>query len=178
MRKVCILFVGRSGSSHLISLLNSRSDVLIAPEITVAQNESSFATTMQHLYSHFDLTQLQNSCKYKNWKKYFPSETPEHKNIKNLKLIGYKTKVYDIPCKNQFMELVARESISIIKLTRRELFSGVISMIRGDMLHDKFKVYNAQSKNQILGPVRIDIQEFLKRYRNRKKCSGKIRCFL
>ena len=133
-----ILFVERSGSTHLSTLLASHPDVLaLREELSVRQQRGEDAEA-----------QLK-------WAKEFL--TPPL--LGRYAARGFKTKIVDIPDLDRFEDILQTCNGRIIQLRRRNTVKGAVSTINAARLHESTGNWNLLNDGDRQPPFEVDIAE-------------------
>jgi len=133
-----MLFVERSGSTHLSTLLASHPDVLALRE--------EFSQMAQR--GEDGEAQL-------SWAKEFL--TPPA--VGRYAARGFKTKLVDIPDQERFGEILRDCSGRIVDLRRRNTLKGAVSTINAARLHESTGNWNLLNKGDRQPPFEVDIAE-------------------
>lgn len=139
VRRFVILFVERSGSTYLATLLASH------PRILARREE--FAQMRQRGVD--GRGQLEWAGKF--WSPGLLSP---------YRAIGFKTKLVDILDAQGFTRLLVDRRVRVIELHRRNLVKAVISTINARRLHEASGNWNLLRESDRLPPFRVDPEEF------------------
>lgn len=134
-----ILFVERSGSTYLATLLDAHQDILARRE--------EFAQMRQRGAGGAE--QLEWASQF-----YTPPLVGDHKAI------GFKTKIVDILDPDGFAQLLENTNCRIIQLYRRNAVKAAISTINAKRLYDASGNWNLLKESDRLKPFSVDIDEF------------------
>lgn len=132
-----LLFAGRSGSTYLISKLNSHPNIC-------AQGEKLA-----------DLEEEEASAQLK-WARGFLSPPLVGRN----QVLGFKTKLVDVLDPNGFAQVLRETQSGIIYLQRQNHIKAVVSRLNGMRLLDKTGRWNLFDEENRLSPFEIDPIEF------------------
>ncbi|CDX46157.1 hypothetical protein MPLDJ20_80226 [Mesorhizobium plurifarium] len=149
--KFFILFEARSGSSHLVSMLNSSPDVTCYSEIFVSQPVDVCERLLDALENGKSLHEIN------------PWVLDDHGSIelgKPASCIGFKTKPYDLPG-DFILNRLERSGFKLILLTRRNLIKQAVSRATGLKLWDKVGLYNAIPDGPTVSSVVVDPTEII-----------------
>ena len=133
----CILFEGRTGSSHLISLLDAHPCIKAYYEELVPLKASG---------SKSQISWIEINLQPAFFSRY--------------KAIGFKTKLSDVVDPDEFEQCLRGLNTNIIYMYRKNRVKAVISHIRSWLLKQKMNVYNATSANRVLPPHDIELWWF------------------
>jgi LPS sulfotransferase NodH len=133
------LFVERSGSTYLATLLDSHPQVLARRE--------EFAQLRQR--GAEGTAQLEWAKEF--WKPPF---------LGRHKAIGFKTKLVDILDLPGFSRLLVDRRVRVIQLQRRNLVKAVISTMNAERLHQASGNWNLLKESDRLPPFEVDVPEF------------------
>lgn len=135
-----ILFEGRSGSSHLTSLINQHKDAVFYGEVLASFKEESWERQNQW---------LESLCSQKNI------------DTKDKKLIGFKTKTREILDRTAFNFFLKEKEFKIIRLYRKNIFKQILSAIRADRLRKQNGLFNIkeEEKSQKVPSITIELDE-------------------
>lgn len=130
-----VLFHGRTGSSHLISLLGSRPDIRTSGEILVGHRnvEKQIARATSAL-----------------------SVDPDSP----FRAVGFKTKFKDVLDFEAFGTLLHKLDCRIIYLNRRNWVKWAVSWQNMVRLHQSLGKWNLDPQDQKPGPIEIDLENF------------------
>jgi len=134
-----ILFVERSGSTYLATLLDAHEDVLARRE-EFAQMRQRGAGGAEQL----------------EWASQFFSPPLVGKH----KAIGFKTKIVDILNPDGFAQLLMEHNCRILQLHRRNAVKAAISTINAKRLYDASGNWNLLKESDRLEPFSVDLDEF------------------
>lgn len=134
-----ILFVERSGSTYLATMLASH------PRILARREE--FAQMRQRGID--GRGQLEWAAKF--WSPGLLSP---------YRAIGFKAKLVDILDLQGFARLLAERRVRIIELHRRNLVKAVVSIVNARRLHEASGNWNLLQESDRLPPLRVDPEEF------------------
>jgi LPS sulfotransferase NodH len=134
-----ILFVERSGSTYLATLLDAHPDILARRE--------EFAHLRQR---------GKDGAEQLAWARQF--FTPPL--VGDRKALGFKTKMVDILDQDGFAKLLKEFQCRIILLQRRNLVKAVISTINADRLHQASGNWNLLKESDRLPAFNVDLDKF------------------
>lgn len=149
--KFFILFEARSGSSHLVSVLNSSSDIICYSEIFTLQTIDTCERLLDALENGMPLHEIN------------PWALDDHGSIETGKAascIGFKTKPYDLPG-DFVLSRLQRLGFKLILLTRRNLIKQAVSRATGLKLWDKIGLYNASLNGPTISSAIVDPAEII-----------------
>ncbi|MEO5324106.1 hypothetical protein PV773_12365 [Mesorhizobium sp. CC13] len=147
MKKFFILFEARSGSSHLVSLLNSSPQVTCYSEIYTAQS----AEVADQLTKAFVEGRPLHTIN--RW------ALDDHRSIdveKAPHVMGFKTKIYDIPEPDRTLRQLHNAGATMILLTRTNVLKQAVSRAAGLALYQRSRLYNANSSDETVRSVTVD----------------------
>ena len=139
-----VFFLGRSGSSHFVSVLNSHPDIHATGECLVG---------LRKLEKQIEKARLVLTTN---------SET-------RLKALGLKTKFGDLLDFETFKSLMHELDCRVIYLTRQNWVKWAISVQNAVRLNESQGKWNLDSNDQDLGPIEIDPDRFHKALENAPK---------
>ena len=146
VNRFVLLFVGRTGSTYLISLLNSHPEIYAEGENLVDFKEGD------------EKEQL-------NWTREFL--TPPI--IGRHAALGFKTKLVDILDPAGFAQLLQEMQCNIIHLQRKNHVKAVISRVNALRLWEKTGEWNLFDEKKRLSPFTIEPDEFDALLKHREK---------
>lgn len=151
------LFVERSGSTYLATLLDSHPDILAKRE--------EFAHMLQRGV---------NGSGQLEWARQFwtPPLFGPHKAI------GFKTKLVDVLDQPGFAELLMEYRVCVIQLQRRNLVKAVISTINAQRLHQKSGNWNLMKEPDRLPAFQVDANEFESLLRERIRWDHELEAYV
>jgi len=151
-----ILFVERSGSTYLATLLDAHEDVLARRE-EFAQMRQRGAGGAEQL----------------EWASQFFSPPLIGKH----KAIGFKTKIVDILDQDGFAQLLEKNSCRIIQLYRRNAVKAAISTINAKRLHEASGNWNLLKETDRLNSFPVDLDEFERLLKERQDWDREVENF-
>lgn len=151
-----ILFVERSGSTYLATLLASH------PRILARREE--FAHLRQRGID--GRGQLEWAAKF--WSPGLLSP---------YRAIGFKTKLVDILDPQGFTRLLAERRVRVIELHRRNLVKAVVSTVNAARLHATSGNWNLLQESDRMPPLRVDPEEFERLLQERIRWDCELRDF-
>lgn len=90
------------------------------------------------------------------------------KRGKQIKAVGFKTKLTQVADPDLFSNFIEDNNIKVIHLYRRNLAKLIISIIRADELRRRYGGSNLYPENKSLGKIKISVDEF-RRYKCRTR---------
>jgi len=166
-----ILFNGRSGSSHLVSCLNSQPDVLCLPEVLANTAIRESLRIFEKFSSDgpeavLNMQPFHAQQRRTNIASFFPTQPPEEKTAATK--FGLKIQARDILGKRQLVQAIRDSGCKVIYLTRLDRFGAMISFFRAMRLKARYNTYQARSDAHIVEQISINPLEFLEFYVRRK----------
>ncbi|TGQ79501.1 hypothetical protein EN851_19515 [Mesorhizobium sp. M8A.F.Ca.ET.208.01.1.1] len=146
-----ILFEARSGSSHLVSLLNSSPNVICYSEIFAGQSLDVCDQLLHALEAEAPLHNL-NPWVLDD----YGSVDPE----KEAMCVGFKAKPYDLPS-SRTLDKLEEMGFKLILLTRRNIIKQAVSRSTGLKLWNKIGLYNAPVGGDTISSITIDPLEII-----------------
>ena len=144
-----MLFAGRVGSSHLMSLLNSHPSILA-------------------LHDHLgDIVNEGFETQY-NWAK--DVLTPPI--IGRNRARGFKSKLVSLSDPQRFAQFFQERGCKILYLVRRNRIKAVVSHINGKRLYEKTGMWGLFDESNRPPAFEIDLEEFKRVLENREKVDG------
>lgn len=132
-----LLFIGRTGSSYIIDMLNSHSDIIAERELLVPLTDSeSEYNCLNSLYTK--------------------------KREANISAVGFKTKLTDVYDVKQFGRILDEFDTKIIYLYRDNIVKQTISRINRKRLHEDRQHHNLERGDDKLPSFSIKPEEFEK----------------
>lgn len=157
-----ILSQGRTGSSYLVSCLNSSPSVLCYPEILA---DRSVAQQQNLLNGFFDGRRLE--AKHPEFaKRHYHPIPPDRKSQVNAR--GFKVKLTQIRTLHETYALLLDRHVRLIYLERSNQLKAALSELNGRRLHRHGGIWNAEKPTDLQGPVRVDTKRLLKTLRRRE----------
>ena len=130
-----IAFIGRTGSSYIIDMLNSHPHVVAERELLVKPDSAEKEhATLEQLYT-----------------------TPRDKNIQ---AVGFKTKLTDVTDLPQFFDMLDEFNLKVIYLYRDNVIKQTVSRINRKRLHDHTQLHNLEKDVPPLPAFAITPEEF------------------
>jgi hypothetical protein len=150
-----ILFEGRTGSSHLWSLLDNHPQVRVRREGLVARKKQGWDAQL-------------------TWS----TEALTAPLIGRSRAVGFKTKLHDILEPDEFAGLLKSLDVKIILMHRENRVKAVVSHIRSSLLKQKTGDYNATSEQERLPAHEIGIDWFDKEMKMREERDSALEVFV
>ena len=152
-----IVFSGRDGSSQLASTLNSHPSAICYPELfATITSELSQLEIIRGVRQQRDLRTL---TRWVDEPGYFTGGYDEKLRCRPFSAVGLKTKLHYICCLDRILDEFISSSFKLIYLTRN-LVAASVSIMNAQRLHKRFQKWNAQSAEETMGPLTLDINEF------------------
>jgi len=130
-----LLFIGRSGSSYIIDMLNSHPDIVAERELLVPFDDSeSEYNCLNNLYN-------------------------KQRDV-NISAVGFKTKLTDVYDVGQFTKMLDEFDTKIIYLYRDNVIKQTVSRINRKRLHDDREHHNLEKGDKKLPAFSIETEEF------------------
>lgn len=152
MQKFFILFEARSGSSHLVSLLNSSPQVTCYAEVYTGQSER-VANRLTAAFLAGEPLHTINKWALDSHGSVDVEKKPE--------CMGFKTKIYDVPHAKHKLRRLEAAGVAMILLTRTNLLKQAISRAASLELYSRNGVYNASSQESTVGRLTVDPAEII-----------------
>lgn len=150
-----IIFEGRTGSSYVVSCLNSHPDILCYPEILANSTETKQKKTLNTFARNQSLAP-NNLISLRD--AYFHCKnTKQHP----VQVSGFKTKLHQLKNLPSFYRFIHKHQFKLIYLKRKNLLKSIISELNAIRLKKKHGIYNAENTNQIQGSIYIDPEKFI-----------------
>ena len=156
VNKFVLLFVERSGSTYLVTLLNSHQDILALREEFSALR----------LIGKGAAEQLERARQI-----YSPPV------IGPYKAIGFKSKRVDILDAEGFSNILHENKCRVIQLMRRNSVKAVISTINADRLYQASGKWNLLKEDDRMPPFTVDIDQFDKMLQERLRWDDEMQAF-
>ena len=134
LKRLVILFLGRSGSTYLKESLNSHSKIYIQGEFLVGKKWNRQRQDLERLFNRV------------------PSS--------NCQVVGLKTKLKDIHDSQKFATFLKEMNTKIICLTRRNQVKTIVSVMRAMELNEVTGEWNLYDKEKRVEKIRIDVDRF------------------
>jgi len=146
LKRVIMLFEGRTGSSLLGDALNQNPRVSFLGEEVAYLLKEGWEKQQHWIESVFFST----------------SEFPDPRIKQGISVIGFKVKLREIADPSGLRDLIERHGIAIIHMTRENLIKQVVSTIRAMDLFKSSGKYNLREKDKCLvpGPSVISLDRF------------------
>lgn len=155
VEKFVVMFEGRTGSSHLISMLDNHPRVRALGEALVSRK-------------------TQGSEAQLHWTR----ETLTPPLIGRNRAIGFKTKLHDILDPPAFSALLQERQAKVIHMYRANTIKAVVSHIRSYLLKQQIGTYNTTTEKTRLPPGEIGIEWFDNELRIREERDQALEAFL
>jgi len=158
-----IIFEGRTGTSYIVSCLNSHPQALCYPEILQDLSARDQRRALQLLVSGEPVEGLSPQAIHPA---YYHGPLISKTG---LSAVGFKTKLSDVADVKWLGTMLAGWGFGLIYLKRRNIVKAVISELNVDRLRKRFGmgVSNARSAEQILGPMHVDLGQLVRKLRRR-----------
>ncbi len=130
-----IAFIGRTGSSYIIDMLNSHHNVVAERELLVAPDTAE--------KEHDTLQKL-----------YMAGREP------HIQAVGFKTKLTDVTDLPQFFRMLDEFNLKVIYLYRDNVIKQTVSRINRKRLHDHTQLHNLEKDVPALPAFDIPEEEF------------------
>ena len=147
VKKVILLFEGRTGSSLFGGLMNQHPNICFLGEELAEIKDQGWHAQQIWMDKYFD-----------------PDSgfTDVRRNKEKLKILGFKIKLRDIADPTRFREYILANDIQIIHMYRKNIVKQTLSSIRAMDLARSHGVYNldASQAEKIPGKYRIPLQHF------------------
>ena len=140
-----LIMEARSGSSLLVSLLNSHPNIICYPELLVDQPQDiqeDIARIISAGGAPERISPYAQSPQYQPVSAYTKS---------NLASVGFKTKLWDLRDRAEFKKILSASGYKIIVLTRKNHLRTAISQMNAERLAASRGVYNLRSGIDSLG---------------------------
>jgi len=141
-----LMFEGRTGSSHLISMLDNHPRIRASGEALVSRKEKGSAEQLRWTASALTAPLVGRN-----------------------RAIGFKTKLHDILDPEAFANLLREKQARIIYMYRANTIKAVVSHIRSYLLKQQIGTYNTTTENKRLPPTGIEVKWFEKELRVREE---------
>jgi hypothetical protein len=158
-----IIFEGRTGSSFVVSCLNSHPKALCYPEVLQDLGARKQEKVLQLIVSgepleHFVPRAVQPA--------YFHGPVQPGPGLAS---VGFKTKLSDVCRLGWLGTALAEDDFRLVYLKRRNIIKAVVSELNANRLREKFGmgVSNARSEKQVLGPLHVDLGQLVAKLRRR-----------
>jgi hypothetical protein len=175
MIRFAVIFEGRNGSSHLISLLNSHPSVLCYPEILVPLTAAQQAEAIRAVAGQEDVRAV---SAYAGADRYHVAGFAAKWGRRPFAAIGFKTKITDLRHVPDTMLALGDRGFRLIYLKRYNILKSVVSDLnaaRLQMRHDG--ISNASRPDQVQGGIHVDFAEFERRLYRRQLAESLHRWF-
>lgn len=149
-----IIFEGRTGSSYVASCLNSHPDVLCYPEILDHRNARSQMAILELL---FDGRPVETLNPYAKDRRY------THGSIQqkgHLQAVGFKTQLQRVLHLQHFFGRLRGNGCKLLYLKRRNVIKSVLSVCNAQRLHRRYRLWNAEYRDQVQGALYIEPERF------------------
>lgn len=166
-----LLFEGRTGSSFVVSSLNTHPNVLCYPEILADRGGNRQRMILDALFAGRPVEHL-NPCAANA--RYFKhgAHLP-----KDLTAVGFKVKlqqVHDVP---ELHDILVGREVRLVYLRRLNIVKAAVSEINAHRLWRKTGLWNAERADQIQGGIAVDPHRLVKRLRRRERLEAAHRAF-
>lgn len=145
-----LAFEGRTGSSHVVSSLNTHPDALCYPEILA---DVKGPRQKDVLDAFFEGRPVERECPHAANARYFGGR---HVTKARFHAVGFKLKlqqVHDLP---GFHARLASPSVRLVYLKRKNLVKAAVSEINAQRLWRKTGLWNAEEPSQVQGGVKVN----------------------
>ena len=147
-RQFVILFEARSGSSHLVSVLNSSDRILCYAEIFAGQD----LPTSQLILDRFLANEAVEEINPYARDPLFGITGDRNK----VSWVGFKTKIHDLHDVPGTLRKLEKAGVALILLTRQNVVKQSLSRITGNLLYARTGSFNASSPDQKVERVTVD----------------------
>ena len=160
-----IIFEGRTGSSFIVSCLNSHPNVLCYPEILADSGPAVQKKLLKALIEGRPIEAINPKVAQP---RYFHGDV---NGKTDLQRVGFKTKLNQIGYRRleAFHYFLERHRFKLIYLKRRNIVKSVLSLYNAERLRKKYRSSNAENEHQIQGPIYIDPERFIQDLERREK---------
>jgi hypothetical protein len=158
MSRFVIIFEGRNGSSHLVSMLNSHPSVLCYPEVLVGLSASAQRQIVQCIAADQDPRPINA---YAGDGRYHLGGFAAKWAGRPFPSVGFKTKVSDMLGAPGLMLDLRDLGFRLIYLRRENILKSVTSQMNAQKLqklHDG--ISNAERPDQVMGGIELDLATF------------------
>lgn len=152
MQKFFILFEARSGSSHLVSLLNSSPQITCYAEMYTGQSDRTANRLTRAFLAGEPLHTINE------W------SLDRHGSVdlgKRPACTGFKTKIYDIPHAKHKLRRLEAAGVTLILLTRQNVLKQAVSREASLQLYQRSGAYNANSSDEAVRQLTVDPAEVI-----------------
>lgn len=153
-RKFVLLFQGRTGSTYINDRVNAHPAVRMEPEVWGGWG---FQLSPDAIFDHIAKQQAWLTAFY------------EGQHPREIKAIGFKTKLDDVLDKRWFISYLRSQRMDIIHLTRRNLVKLVISEINAKRLFNTAATWNLEDERKRPGSFVLDLERFAEQLRWREQ---------
>jgi LPS sulfotransferase NodH len=160
MSAFVIIFEYRSGSSMLISLLNSHPEALCYPEILNNQDHYAQLEILKKLSSHEDVREINE---FAAPDRFFPEGFKIKWSSRPFSAVGLKSNTVVLRNIPAVMRSLERSRIRLIYLTRENPVKAVLSFLNGERLAKKTGRWELTTAADRAGSLSVDIDLFLER---------------
>jgi LPS sulfotransferase NodH len=152
-----IIFAGRTGSSHLVSLLNQDPRVLCYPEILVGLNLARQERAVHNVAHGLSQTRPNG---YRIAEEYFTPDLATKLEMRPFKAVGFKTKVTDLFHAPALLQHLKWMGFRMIYMRRRNVLKAALSSMNATRLNKKTGAWNAAKESNVQGALNVDLVKF------------------
>lgn len=165
MKKIILLFEGRTGSSLFGGFMNQHPNICFLGEELADLKEHGWQAQQSWMDEYFN-----------------PDSgfTDVRRNKENLQILGFKIKLRDIAAPPSFKEYILSNDIQIIHMYRKNMVKQTLSSIRAMDLAKTRGVYNLNRSqaDEIPGKYKIPLRHFNNVLLWIMGCEGRLREFI
>jgi hypothetical protein len=159
-----IIFEGRNGSSHLVSMLNGHPGTICYPEIMPSLDAPDQCAAILTVSAGAGLHLL---CGFAAADFYFPDGFQKKWEMRPFLATGFKTKVSDFKNIVSAIQQLEQENYMLIYLQRGNPLRAVLSLINGKELEKNTGDWNVRDPQYVQGQFTVDLDEFRQQLEHR-----------
>ena len=156
-----VIFEGRTGSSYLVSCLNSHPRVLCYPEILADVGPRRQERIVSAIVNGHPVEKINP---YASDKRYYHEPSGQKRD---LEAVGFKTKLYQVRNLERFFFSLQDNAFKLIYLKRKNIIKSVLSLCNAHNLRREYGIWNAEHENRVLGAVHVDPEVFVRKLKER-----------
>ena len=154
-----ILFTGRSGSSHIVSCLNSHPHAVTYGEMFPGKSFEQQAALMRSMIAGQPLESLTGRALPDRFRH------PRTGKGERFDAVGLKTKPGDLADRVWFSAFLREHDFKVVHLSRSNTVKHALSMLGCKILHKEIGLFNAVEPQHVMGGFDVDPEVLLEKCR-------------
>jgi len=167
-----ILFTGRSGSSHIVSCLNSHPHGVTYGEMFPGQSLQCQVALMEAMLAGIPLENLSKHALPERFR-HADTGTGDRFNA-----VGFKTKPGDVADIDWFSAFLREHQFKVVHLSRANHVKKALSGLGCKILHKNIGLFNAVAPEQVLGSLLVDPALLLEKCKQAEAAENKLGAYV